>query len=168
MVALTLVTGLAYPLVIWGISRVRADSADGGLVHDGECLVASRGMADGREDLFRSRPEGMSNLSPKNPDQVEARAERRAEIADREGVREDQVPEDAVTGSGSGVDDGISVAYAQIQVARVARETGRTPEDVRRLIDQATEGRGLGFLGEPVVHVTELNLLLTDGACPQA
>ncbi|WP_329082769.1 MULTISPECIES: potassium-transporting ATPase subunit C [unclassified Streptosporangium] len=70
------------------------------------------------------------------------------------------VPADAVTASGSGLDPDISVAYAELQAARVARERGVPVERVRRLIAANTTGRPLGFMGEPAVNVLELNLAL--------
>ena len=68
------------------------------------------------------------------------------------------MPADAVTASGSGLDPHISPAYAELQVARVARVTGLPAEQVRALVAEATDGRALGFLGEPAVNVTRLNL----------
>ncbi|GLK99229.1 potassium-transporting ATPase subunit C [Dactylosporangium matsuzakiense] len=70
------------------------------------------------------------------------------------------VPADAVTASGSGLDPHISVAYAMLQIPRVARERGLSPDAVRKLVDEHTDGRTFGFLGEPAVNVLELNVAL--------
>jgi K+-transporting ATPase ATPase C chain len=75
-------------------------------------------------------------------------------------VAEDDVPPDALLASGSGLDPDISPEYAAEQVDRVARERGMTPDRVRRLVDEHTAGRTLGFLGDRRVNVLELNLAL--------
>jgi len=103
-----------------------------------------------------------SNLGPENPDLVSAIAQRRAEIAALEGVDPSQVPADAVTASGSGLDPHISPAYALLQVPRVAAARGLDEAEVRALVDARIQQRDLGFLGEPRVNVVELNLAL-DG-----
>ena len=79
----------------------------------------------------------------------------------------EQVPADAVTGSGSGVDSGISPEYAELQAPRVAREQGMSVDDVKKLITDNTEHASLGFLGEDTVNVTTLNIALpTPTPCP--
>ena len=77
------------------------------------------------------------------------------------------MPVDAVTGSGSGLDPDISPAYAAIQVPRIARVTGKTQDQVRAIIAANTDGRQLGFLGQPTVNVLGVNrgLGLTAGRC---
>jgi len=99
-----------------------------------------------------------SNLGEANPTLVKQIAARKAFIAKREGVSPSQVPADAVTASGSGIDPDISPDYADLQIARVARVNGLTVAQVQQLVNENTDGRAIGFLGEPVVNVTELNL----------
>ena len=102
---------------------------------------------------------GSSNLGPTNPDLIDAVTERAAAYREENDLAADaHVPVDAVTGSGSGVDPHISVANARLQAPRVARERGLTEARVLDLVDRHTEGRSLGFLGEPGVNVLELNL----------
>ena len=86
----------------------------------------------------------------------------RQEVAALNGVEPSQVPPDAVTASGSGLDPDISPAYAAIQVDRVARERGLSVTDVQKLVKENTEGRTLGFLGEPRVNVVTLNNALAS------
>jgi K+-transporting ATPase ATPase C chain len=105
-----------------------------------------------------------SNYGPENPDLVALVEERRALVAELDGIDPDQVPPDALLASGSGLDPHISPAYAHLQAARVARERGLAPEQVRRLVDDLTQGRSLGFLGEPRVNVLLLNLALDEQA----
>lgn len=112
------------------------------------------------EDLSQDVSSG-SNLGPTNPDLLDAVEARAQAYRERNGLPKGaKVPVDAVTASGSGLDPYISVANARLQVPRVARERGLTVSRVRVLVDQHTDGRMLGFLGEPGVNVLELNLAL--------
>jgi potassium-transporting ATPase KdpC subunit len=101
-----------------------------------------------------------SNLGPENKDLIDAVKQRRATAARLDGVRPADVPADALQASGSGLDPQISPAYAREQIARVARERGLSRARVRALVSEHTQGRILGFLGEPRVNVLELNLAL--------
>jgi K+-transporting ATPase ATPase C chain len=105
---------------------------------------------------------GASNKAGDSPDLLKAVNERRAQIAAREGVAPSAVPADAVTASGSGVDPDISPAYAQLQLARVARVTGLPVPRVAQLVAACTDGRTLGIFGDPGVNVTELNLAVAS------
>ena len=175
MVVLTLLLGLAYPLVLTGFAQaVAPDQADGSLVRrDGKVVGSSligQSFAD-KPEYFQSRPSAAgdgydplassaSNLGPESPDLLASIEERRAAAAQLDGTALDQVAPDALEASGSGLDPHISPAYAAQQVDRVARERGLTTAQVERLVDRYTEGRTLGFLGEPRVNVLLLNLAL--------
>ncbi|MFI9080882.1 potassium-transporting ATPase subunit KdpC [Streptomyces sioyaensis] len=105
---------------------------------------------------------GASNLGASNTDLVKAVKERKQWVSETYGVPQSKVPADAVTSSGSGLDPDISPAYAELQVDRVAKEN-RLPADVlRRLVRSHTDGRALGFMGDPRVNVLELNVALRD------
>lgn len=174
LLVLTVLTGLLYPLAVFGVGRLVPDRADGSMIEvDGE-VVGSRllGQPFDGDEWFLPRPSaagegydplasGASNLGPENADLLDAVERRRAEVAAREGVDETLVPPDAVTASASGLDPHISPAYADLQVARVARARGLDEDTVRRLVAEATTGRELGVLGEPRVNVLELNAALT-------
>ncbi|WP_424449415.1 potassium-transporting ATPase subunit KdpC [Microbacterium arborescens] len=182
MLVFTLVLGVGYTLVISLIGLALPAQAGGSLLRNGEGEVVGSALvgqsftnADGAAlpQYFQSRPSAAgdgydaaassgSNLGPNNADLVDAVTERREAIADREGVDAADVPADAVTASGSGLDPHISPAYAELQVARVAAERGVSDTEVRELVAAHTTGRDLGFLGEPRVNVVELNLAL-DG-----
>jgi len=176
LLALTVVLGLAYPLVMTGVGQVAFhDQANGSMVQLGGKDVGSSliGQEFKGAAWFHSRPSassydalasGGTNLGPNSPDLVKAVRAARAQVAKQDGVDPAAVPPDAVTSSGSGLDPDISPAYAGIQVARVAREQGLTATEVRSLVDDHTQGRLLGFLGEPRVNVLELNLALAARA----
>jgi len=118
---------------------------------------------------FQSRPSAVdydsmgsaaSQYGPNNADLLALIEERRKTVAALEGVDPSQVPPDAVTASGSGLDPHISPAYAALQVNRVARERGLDVAKVKELVEDNTQGRTLGFLGEPHVNVVKLNAAL--------
>jgi K+-transporting ATPase ATPase C chain len=99
-----------------------------------------------------------SNKGPSNPDLIKSIDDRRASVAAFDGVAPADVPADALTASGSGLDPHISPAYAYEQVGRVAAARHLDAALVRHLVDTHVQGRTLGFLGEPRVNVVELNL----------
>jgi len=177
LLLLTLVTGVAYPLLVTGIAQVVFPSqAQGSLiVMDGK-VVGSRLIGQPFDDpkYFWSRPSATSpfadnagsssgsNLSPTNPDLVKAVQGRVDALRAADPGNTAPVPVDLVTASGSGLDPHISPAAALYQVSRVARVRKVDPAAVRQLVERHTEGRSLGFLGEPRVNVLALNLAL-DG-----
>ena len=127
------------------------------------------GQPTGSDALFQPRPSAAgdgydmlstygSNRGPEDPQLISDITDRKAEVAAREGVEESQVPPDAVTASGSGLDPDISPAYAALQVARVAAANGLSEAQVTALVEEHTAGRTLGVLGEAHVDVLELNL----------
>ena len=103
-----------------------------------------------------------TNKGHQDADLIKSVTELREAIAEREGVSVKDVPADATTSSSSGLDPHISPEYAQIQVKRVAKERGLSEEKVEELVKKNTTGRGLGFVGEPVVNVVTLNRDLDD------
>ena len=179
MIVMTVLLGLAYPLVLTGFAQVAfPGNADGSLVRQGGTVVGSELIGqsfEGQPEYFQSRPSAAgdgydplassaSNLGPENPDLLAAYEERRAAAAELDGTDPADVAPDALQASGSGLDPHISPAYAAQQVARVASERGMTPAQVSALVDKYTQGRTLGVLGEPRVNVLLLNIALDDAA----
>jgi K+-transporting ATPase ATPase C chain len=171
----TAMTGVAYPLAVTGVAQVAFPGrADGSLVERDGVVVGSRliGQPFTGARYFHPRPsaagEGYdamsssaSNLGPTNADLLSAVEERVAAYRSANGLPADEsVPVDAVTSSGSGLDPHISPANARLQAPRVARARGLPLDDVLMLVDEHTEGRSLGVLGEAGVNVLELNLAL--------
>lgn len=172
-----------YPLVIFGISQALFhDKANGSLILDKDGAVrGSRLLAQGftGEKYFHPRPSaagngydaansGGSNLGPTSRKLDAAIKDRIDAYRKENGLRDNEpVPADAVTASGSGLDPHISVHNAELQTARVAKARGLSEEKVRELVQQNTDGRDLGVLGDPGVNVLELNLALdSPGAQP--
>ena len=185
LIALTVVVGVGYPAAVWAVSRIGSHSAEGSPLADSNgCTVGSSligvdavAPAGTPDPFFHNRVVGSLadddafavgdpsaaaplNQGPSSETLASFIEQRRAAVAARENVAPADVPVDAVTGSGSGVDPDISPAYAEIQVARVAAANSLTPERVRELVDQNTDGRQFGFLGQPTVHVAALNVAL--------
>jgi K+-transporting ATPase ATPase C chain len=178
LLVLTLVLGVAYPLLTTGVSQVLwPNKADGSQIERDGKTVGSRLIGQdfgGDPRYFQSRPSATSysanvtyfnNLGPNNAELRDLFAENLAAYVKRErrynpALRRDGVPPDAVQTSASGVDPHISTDNAEIQARRVANERGIGLDRVRELIDENTDGRGLGLFGEPGVNVLDLNLAL--------
>ena len=177
MVALfTVGLGVVYPLAVTGIAQVTMSGrADGSLVEREGAVVGSSliGQSFTAPEYFHPRPSaagadgydamasGGSNLGPSSADLIAAVGERVAAYRAENGLADDTpVPADAVTTSGSGLDPHISIANARLQTRRVADERGLSVDRVEELVDANTDGRTLGFLGQPGVNVLGLNLAL--------
>lgn len=181
MLVFTLVLGVGYTLVITAIGQlVFPAKANGSTLADASGQIIGSSLigqsltdADGNPlpQYFQSRPSAAgdgydptassgSNLGTENSDLISSIQDRIAQVAAFNGVDAAEVPADAVTASGSGLDPDISPAYAAIQASRVAQARGLSLAQVQALIAQYTEGRQLGFLGEPTVNVLELNQAL--------
>ncbi len=190
MLVLTVLVGVLYPLVMTGVSQVlfngnangsmvQIDGKDVGSDLIGQAYTRDTGKkdADGEAILeadpqwFQTRPSAVdydagtssgSNLGPNNADLEALVNERKKAVAALEQVDESQVPPDAVTASASGLDPHISPAYAALQVNRIARERNLSVDQVKQLVEDNTQGRTLGFLGEPRVNVVTLNRDLAE------
>jgi K+-transporting ATPase ATPase C chain len=180
VILFTVLLGLVYPLALTGISQVVFHhQADGSTLEVNGRVVGSSLLGQNFTDAkgnplrqwFQPRPSAAgdgydplassaSNLGPENPDLVKAVRDRRSVVAQFDGVAPADVAPDAVVASGSGLDPHISPAYAQQQVRRVAQARGLSTDNVRKLVDDHTQGRILGFLGERRVNVLELNVAL--------
>lgn len=184
MLVLTVLLGIVYTGVVTGIGYLIFNrQATGSLLRSSSGQVIGSSLlgqnftdASGNPlpKYFQARPSaagskgydptssGGTNLGPNSQTLTDAITKAKQSIASFDGVAESQVPADAVTSSASGLDPDISPAYAAIQVNRVASARGLSADQVRSLVAAHTQGRFLGFLGDPVVDVVELNHALDE------
>jgi K+-transporting ATPase ATPase C chain len=187
LLVLTVLTGVIYPLAVTGVAQAvfpnKANgseiTADGRVV--GSSLIGQQGYS---LNYFQPRPanglgvnsvntqyhlslSGATNRSADNPDLIKWVKEAKAKVvkdnstADYK-VKPSQVPADAVTSSGSGLDPDISPQYADLQIHRIAERNGLSVAEVAKLVQDHTDGRTLGFIGEPTVNVLPLNIALKE------
>jgi potassium-transporting ATPase KdpC subunit len=179
VVVLTAVFGFAYPALMTGFAQLAFENkANGSLITKDQKVVGSQLAAQAftKAGYFHPRPSAtapeynagattFANLGPTNPDLAKAVRERVVAILALErpydpGLKVGDIPVDAVTTSGSGIDPQISPANAALQAPRIAAVRSLPPTTIQKLIEQSTDERGLGFFGEPGVNVLELNLAL--------
>lgn len=181
LLILTVAVGVVYPLVITGIGQLALPAqANGSTVTSQGAVVGSSLIGQSFTDAkgnplpqwFQSRPSAAgtgydggassgSNLGPDTPALLKAIQERKQVIEKVDGVGAAQIPADAVTASGSGLDPHISPAYARLQVDAVAKARGISSASVQKLVEAHIQQRDLGYLGEPTVNVLQLNLALS-------
>jgi potassium-transporting ATPase KdpC subunit len=189
LLAFTVLCGIVYPVLMWGVAQVGFKNQAGG------SLVSYKGQVVGSSLLcqeftdakgnplpqyFQPRPSnaanssdktdygcdagfsGAANLGPNNSTLLTTVKQLQQQISAFDHVPVSQIPPDAVTSSGSGLDPDISPQYADIQVARVAAARHLPVSEVQSLVSKNTQGRNLGFLGEPRVDVLTLNIALDE------
>jgi len=173
---LLVICGLAYPLLLTGVSQVLMPAkAEGSLLKNnfGE-IIGSRLIGQSFTDLgyfhgrissinYDAAGSGTPNYSPSNKEMIERTKSDMAKfLEENPTVKKTDIPADLVTNSGSGLDPDVSLQGANIQVPRIAKERGITERSLYDLIDKHNEGRSLGLFGEPRINVLEINIALDD------
>ena len=176
LVLMTLITGVAYPLLMTGVAQVVMPyRANGSLLTSGERIVGSAliGQPFGSDRYFHGRPSAAgangydaaassgSNLGPLSKKLLDRVA---ADVAKLKSEAAAAIPADAVTASASGLDPHVSPEFALRQVPRVAAARKANEANVRAIVEAQVDGASLGFIGEPRVNVLELNLALDAAA----
>ena len=188
LLAFTVICGIAYPVLMWGVAQAAfKNQADGSLVtYNGQVVGSSllcqefvNAKGQPLAQYFQPRPSAATsgaatdygcdpgysaaaNLGPNNPTLLKDVKQLQEQIAAFDHVKISQIPPDAVTSSGSGLDPDISPANAAIQVDRVAAARHLPVSEVQSLVSKYTQGRDIGFLGEPAVDVLTLNIALDE------
>ena len=185
-IAMFAICGFAYPMIMTGISQIIfPHQANGSLIEENGEVVGSSlvGHDFTDERLFHCRPSaynyntyteedkengnyggvssGSNNYAPSNPD-LEKRINEDIEkfLQENPTIEKEDIPSDIITASGSGLDPHISVEAANVQIDRVSENTGLTKKQLKKMIEENTEGKFLGIFGEEKVNVLELNLSL--------
>ena len=177
LILFTILTGMIYPLAVTGISQlIFPGKANGSLIKKEGKVLSSELIGQPFSDpkyfwsrlsatgpyAYNAGSSSGSNYGPLNPALFDAVKKRVQDLKAADSLNTKPIPVDLVTASGSGLDPHISIAAAIYQASRVARTRGLTEEQVRSMIGQYTDGRSLGFLGEPGVNVLQLNLALDE------
>ena len=185
-IAMFAICGFAYPMIMTGISQIIfPHQANGSLIEENGEVVGSSlvGQDFTDERLFHCRPSaynyntyteedkengnyggvssGSNNYAPSNPD-LEKRINEDIEkfLQENPTIEKEDIPSDIITASGSGLDPHISVEAANVQIDRVSENTGLTKKQLKKMIEENTEGKFLGIFGEEKVNILELNLSL--------
>ena len=188
LLVFTVICGIAYPVVMWGVAQAAfKNQANGSLVtYQGKVVGSSllcqefvNAKGDPLPQYFQPRPSdatsgasndygcdpgfsAASNLGPNNPNLTTLVKQRQAQISAFDHVPVSEIPPDAVTASGSGLDPDISPQNAAIQIDRVAAARHLPVSEVKSLVGKFTQGRSIGILGEPRVDVLTLNIALDE------
>ena len=175
LVFFTILTGILYPLLVTGIAQaVFHKEAEGSLITSsngkvlGSSLIGQNfddpkyfwGRISATSPAYNASSSSGSNLGPSNPALLDEVKGRITALKAVDPNNNDPIPVDLVTSSGSGLDPHISLAAANYQLIRVAHLRGLTTNTVKQIVDQNTQGRFLGILGEPVVNVLQVNIAL--------